>query len=149
VVVTRPTELDELLGRHGTLAQARFVLERRGLDPREVEARHRAVRDAVERVLAAIPLEWRRAAVGRADLDRFIFGPEDIVCAVGQDGLVANVAKYLDGQVVIGINPGLFDGVLVPHAAEHARELLCAAAGGCWRSTRSSSGTARTRARAT
>jgi hypothetical protein len=34
---------------------------------------------------------------------------------VGQDGLVANVAKYLTGQVVVGLNPSraLFDGVLV------------------------------------
>ncbi len=36
--------------------------------------------------------------------------------AVGQDGLVANVAKYLDGQPVIGINPepARNPGVLVP-----------------------------------
>ena len=35
---------------------------------------------------------------------------------VGQDGLVANVAKYLTGQPVIGVNPDpeLYDGVLVP-----------------------------------
>ena len=54
---------------------------------------------------AAIPLDWRRAVAERNDLDRFVFGPEDVVIAVGQDGLVANVAKYLDGQPVIGINP--------------------------------------------
>lgn len=41
----------------------------------------------------------------RGDLDRFLFEPDDIVLALGQDGLVANVAKYLDGQPVIGSNP--------------------------------------------
>jgi len=56
-------------------------------------------------VLGAIPSDWRRARVDRADLDRFLFEPEDVVVAVGQDGLVANVAKYLTGQPVIGCNP--------------------------------------------
>ena len=41
----------------------------------------------------------------RGDLDRFLFEPDDLVVIVGQDGLVANVSKYLDGQPVVGINP--------------------------------------------
>ena len=36
----------------------------------------------------------------RHDLDRFLFEPDDLVVVVGQDGLVANVAKYLDGLTV-------------------------------------------------
>ena len=46
------------------------------------------------------------------------FGPEDVIIAVGQDGLVANVAKYLDGQPVVGVNPDpqRNPGVLVRHA---------------------------------
>ena len=45
-----------------------------------------------------------------------IFGPKDIVIAVGQDGLVANTMKYLDGQPLIGVNPDpeRWDGVLLP-----------------------------------
>jgi hypothetical protein len=45
---------------------------------------------------------------------------------VGQDGLVANVAKYLDGQPVIGINPDpeRNPGVLVPHRPDAAGPLL-------------------------
>jgi hypothetical protein len=47
---------------------------------------------------------------------------------VGQDGLVANAAKYLTGQPVLGINPDhdLFDGVLVRHEAAAAPDLLAA-----------------------
>ena len=46
--------------------------------------------------------------------------------AVGQDGLVANVAKYLDGQTVIGVNPdpGRNPGVLVRHPPEATASLL-------------------------
>jgi hypothetical protein len=119
VVVHRRTELDELLARHGTRGQAAFFLTSRGRTLDEVGLRHDAVRDALGTVRSAVPVDWRRATVERADLDRFLFGPEDIVAVVGQDGLVANVAKYLDRQPVIGVDPepGRNAGVLVQHAA--------------------------------
>jgi hypothetical protein len=64
--------------------------------------------------------------VTRADLDRFLFEPEDVVVAVGPDGLVANVAKYVRGQRVIGVNPSpaLYDGVLVRHPPQAVSDLL-------------------------
>lgn len=130
VVVTRRTELEELLARHGTRGQARFFLASRGQRLEDVEARHALVRGATEAVLSGIPLDWRRARVDRGDLDRFLFEPEDLVACVGQDGLVANVAKYLTRQPVLGFNPGLYDGVLVRHAPARARSLFEAASTG-------------------
>ena len=126
VIVHRRTELDELLARHGTRQQAAFFLRTRGQGLDEIEARAAAQRGALAAVAAAIPVDWRRGQVERADLDRFLFEPEDVVIAVGQDGLVANVAKYLDGQPVVGIDPepGRNPGVLVRHPAEAARDLL-------------------------
>jgi len=117
VVVSRRSELDELLARHGTRAAAAFFLRQRGRDLAEVDARHEALRTALTEVGAGVPQDWRRGHVDRADLPRFLFAPEDIVVAVGQDGLVANVAKYLDGQPVIGVNPepDRNPGVLVRH----------------------------------
>lgn len=126
VLVTRPTELDGLVARHGTRQQAAFFLRSRGRSLEDVEARHAALTAAVDTVTAAIPVDWRRGQVGRGDLDRFLFGPDDIVVVVGQDGLVANVAKYLDGQPVLGVDPepGYNPGVLVRHSpAEVARRL--------------------------
>jgi hypothetical protein len=128
VLVHRRTELEELLARHGTRGQAAFFLSTRGLDLAEVEARHDRHQRALSQVSAAIPADWRRGAVERADLDRFLFAPDDIVVAVGQDGLIANVAKYLDGQVVIGVNTE--PGVLVPHRPEETAALLAATASG-------------------
>lgn len=126
VVVTRRTEYDELLATHGTRDQAAFFLSTRGRDLAELEERDRLTREAVERATAAIPVDWRRGVVERADVSRFLFGPEDVVLVVGQDGLVANVAKYLDGQPVIGVDPepGRNAGVLVTHAAADVTELL-------------------------
>ncbi|MFC9687424.1 hypothetical protein ACFTSF_02720 [Kribbella sp. NPDC056951] len=126
VIVHRATELSELIGRHGTRQQAGFFLAGRGRDLAELDARHQAQVEALATVSAAIPLDWRRTVAERNDLDRFVFGPEDVVIAVGQDGLVANVAKYLDSQPVIGINPepGRNPGVLVAHEPAKITELL-------------------------
>jgi NAD kinase len=133
VVVTRPTDLEMMLLRHGTLAQARFFLESRGQAVQSMVDRHTVQEDAVHKALNAIPLSWRRARIQRSDLDRFLFEPDDVVIAVGQDGLVANVAKYLSGQPVVGVNPSkaLFDGVLVRHAPGSVQKLLEEAARGC------------------
>jgi hypothetical protein len=132
VVVHRRTELDELIARHGTRGQAGFFLASRGRCLDEVEERHRALQAALRSVTAAIPIDWRRADVERADLDRFLFAPHDVVAVVGQDGLVANVAKYLDGQPVIGLDPepGPNPGVLVPHEPDAFAEVLEAVAAG-------------------
>jgi NAD kinase len=130
VVVTRPTEYEALLARHATREQARFFLEQRGRSLPEVAARHASREAALQAVSSGVPMRWRRTRIDRADLDRFLFGPEDVVVVVGQDGLVANVAKYLSGQPVLGVNPDrdLFDGVLVRHDAAAAGKLLVAAA---------------------
>jgi NAD kinase len=130
VVVIRSTPYEALLERHATRGQAQFFLETRGEDIERVEAAHRRFQHALGFVLQSIPPKWRRAQVHRRDLDRFLFEPEDIIVAVGQDGLVANVAKYLGGQPVIGVNPlpDEYDGILVPHAPEAVPDLMPAAA---------------------
>jgi hypothetical protein len=132
VVVHRRTELDDLVARHGTRGQAGFFLASRGRSLDEVEERYAVMQDALAVVAAAIPIEWRRAEVERADLDRFLFAPDDVVAVVGQDGLVANVAKYLEGQPVIGVDPEpqRNPGVLVPHAPRAFEAVLGAVADG-------------------
>ncbi|MEU9993199.1 hypothetical protein AB0E10_41940 [Streptomyces sp. NPDC048045] len=128
VLVHRTTEYEELVARHGTHGQAAFFLASRGRDVGEVAERHRRARRALAEVTSAVPPTWRQAQVERSDLDRFLFAPEDVVVVVGQDGLVANVAKYLTGQPVIGIDtdPGRNPGVLVRHRPQDAAKLLTA-----------------------
>ena len=127
VLVERPTEFRELLARHGTREQARFFLGQRGLRIEDVEERHLRYEETRARVIGAIPPAWRTATVERSDLDRFLFAADDIVVVFGQDGLVANVAKYLNGQPVIGLNPepDRFPGVLVSQRPEAMAD-LCA-----------------------
>jgi len=129
VVVTRATPFEELLARHATRQQAEFFLKQRGQNLETVEQNHQRVKHALHEVQSTIPLDWRRNLVVRHELDRFLFEPDDTVVVVGQDGLVANVAKYLEGQPVVGINPtpDLFDGVLVPHNVQRGCHRLLAA----------------------
>jgi NAD kinase len=130
IVVTRKTDYELLLERHGTHAQAAFFLRMREQHIDTVKGRHDAFGVELGRVLGAIPRAWRRARVSRDDLSRFLFEPSDIVVALGQDGLVANLAKYLDRQRVLGINPEPDRnlGVLVPCRSEDAEALLLATA---------------------
>lgn len=130
VMVRRETELDRVRATHPSLATARFVLEQRGLSLGAVEDAHRDFAEVIRRVRAAVPPDWRQATIMRSEVERFVFAPEDIVVAVGQDGLVANVAKYLHGQTVIGVDPtpGRNAGALVRFRAEQLGEALPMAA---------------------
>jgi NAD kinase len=120
VTVTRATEYEALIAEHGTRNQAAFVLERQGVSIEKIEQHQATFVNALNIVNAAVPHAWRRVRLDRSELDRFVFEQQDIVVALGQDGLVANVAKYLDGQSVIGVNPDpeLYEGVLVAHAPQ-------------------------------
>ena len=130
IVVRRETELDRIRAVHSSTASARFVLKRKGILLDAVETAQSAFLEVLHEVRAAIPADWRQATIFRADVERFLFGPDDIIVAVGQDGLVANVAKYLDGQPVIGVDPapGVNSGALVRFRAGDVSRLLQLAA---------------------
>jgi hypothetical protein len=132
VLVTRPTPYRQLLYQHGTRDQARFFLETRRQSIDVLEEQNTRFDLARQTVSSAIPSAWRRARVERSDLSRFLFEPDDIIVVLGQDGLVANLAKYLEGQPVIGLDPdpGLNAGVLVRHSPREAEELVTSVATG-------------------
>ena len=116
VIVTRPTEYAALLDTHATRGQTEFFLQSRGQDIAEVEARDVIQGTALAAAKRAVPADWSFAHVMRDDLSRFLFAENDIVVALGQDGLVANLAKYLNGQPVIGVSPDpeRTEGILTP-----------------------------------
>lgn len=130
VFVSRQTEYASLLATHGTRGQAEFFLSARGQSIADVEDKHKVQDAALSKAKALVPADWSFAHVDRDDLDRFLFFPSDIVVAIGQDGLVANLAKYLDGQSVIGVapDPGWGVGVLTRTDVGTLKALLPAAA---------------------
>lgn len=132
VIVIRESEYELLLARHGTREAARFKLETRGQSLDAAEARHAMLKSAVHALRGGLPRAWRQTAIQRDELDRFLFEPGDLVAAVGQDGLIANVSKYLKAQPVLGVNPDpdSIDGVLARIAPRDAAAMLVAASAG-------------------
>jgi len=116
VLVSRATRLDEVLRRHQTLEQARYAVERLGGDFGDYLAEHRAYAEARTVLVDTLSAHGRYQVIDRSLLPNFIFAPDDVVVAMGQDGVVANTLKYLDGHPLIGVNPdpARFDGVLLP-----------------------------------
>lgn len=126
VLVVRETRLEDLKARFNTAAQARFYVEQMGGDFSDYEAEDRLYRAAVATAQQALSTCGRVQVLRRAFVSNFIFGPSDTVVAVGQDGLVANTLKYLEGQPLIGVNPdpARYDGVLLPFQVRDLAKLL-------------------------
>lgn len=116
VLVVRQTRLDELVARFNTKSQARFYVEHLGADFSDYQREDQVYKAAVRQVHEDLNQHGRVQVVDRAFLPNFLFGPSDLVITLGQDGLVANVLKYLEGQPVIGVNPdpARWEGVLLP-----------------------------------
>ncbi len=62
----------------------------------------------------------------RSYLPNYDFWNTAVVVVVGQDGLVANAAKYVGDLPIVGINPDpkRFDGILVPFRQTQARAVV-------------------------
>jgi len=123
VVVTRRTRLEELVVRFNTKAQARFYIEHAGGDFRDYEEEDDAYRRSLDGLRRDLDFGVPRQFIDRSLVPTYTFGPIDLVVTLGQDGLVANTAKYAGDQPIVGVNPdpARFDGVLLPFAPGDAR----------------------------
>ena len=126
VLVTRKTRLEELVAKYHTLAQARFYIEHLGADFTDYVEENLAYAHSLHIVGEALRRWGRHQVLDRGLLPNFVFAPDDIVMALGQDGLVANTMKYLDGQPLIGVNPepARWDGLLLPFKPVDVAALL-------------------------
>lgn len=126
IIVTRNTELDDLVHRFNTRAQAKFYLQQAGQSFDAIQEAHEKHQAVLKKVRQAIPNTVKSQTIGRELVPRFMFGDDDLVVTVGQDGLVSNTAKYLDGQPILAVNPDpdRFDGVLLPFTADDVEQHL-------------------------
>jgi len=126
VLVTRKTRMEDLIARFLTAAQARFYVEHLGADFSDYEREHDVYREQQHLTTQVLEQWGRYQVIERSFLPNFIFGPSDIVIALGQDGVVANTMKYLDGHPLIGLNPDpkRYDGTLLPFAPHDLAKLL-------------------------
>ena len=116
VLVFRETRMEDLKVRYSTKMQAKFRVQTLGGDFGDYEREDAAYHAAIASTQQALASIGRVQLVNRNLLPNFIFGPDDLVVALGQDGLVANTLKYLNGQPLVGVNPdpSRWDGKLLP-----------------------------------
>lgn len=126
VVLTRPTRLEELTARYNSVAQAKFMVESRGADFNDYLAEHEVYLDSLRKTKAAVARAGLLQLLPRAFLPNFVFGKQDILVALGQDGLVANLLKYTDNHPVLGVNPdpARWDGPLLPFSPDEIEGAL-------------------------
>jgi len=122
IIVTRKTRLQALVERFNTQSQAKFYIEHAGGDFADYEREEEAYQRSLDVVRRSLDFELPQQLVDRALVPTFQFQKEDLVVTLGQDGLVANTAKYVGNQPIIAINPepSRFDGVLLPFAPDQA-----------------------------
>jgi NAD kinase len=126
VLVKRKTRLDELIARFNTIAQAKFYVEHLGTDFSDYLQEHERYSQSLSQAQTILTRLGRVQMIDRSLLPNFLFSDDDIVVAIGQDGLVANTLKYLSDQVLIGINPDprRWDGILLPFEVNDLRIIV-------------------------
>src|ERR1700687_2949695 len=105
VLVTRKTRLAELIDRFNTRAQAKFYIEHSAGDFSEYEQEDEVYLRSIKTVRRSIEIGLKVQTIDRSLIPTFTFLEKDLVITLGQDGLVANTAKYDGAQPIIAVNP--------------------------------------------
>jgi hypothetical protein len=126
ILVRDQTALEQLIARFNTFEQARFYIEHAGGNFQPYIDAHLAFKRSLDFVIRTLEPSLKYQVLFREFLPNFIFAPNQIVLALGRDGLVANVAKYVNGIPIIGINPdpGSIDGKLCRFEPEELPVML-------------------------
>ncbi|GAB4430567.1 MAG: NAD(+)/NADH kinase [Bacteroidia bacterium] len=126
ILVRDKTRMERLVERFNTWSQARFYLERSGNNPQVYEEEHRVFYRSLEGLQQHMARRVRYKVLLREYLPSFLFAPDQLIVVLGQDGLVANTAKYAGQQPILGVNPDphRYDGVLLPFATGNAMACL-------------------------
>lgn len=126
ILVVRRTRIDDLIKRFNTLAQAKFYVEHLGADFSDYLQEHEQYKKAQLASEICLRNIGHLQVLDRAFLPNFVFGEQDTVVVLGQDGLVANTIKYLSGQRVIGVNPDVkrWEGVLLPFQVDDLNKIV-------------------------
>ena len=127
VVIHRKTRFQELVERYNSADQAQYYVESLGENFEDYQKEQTTQVGAIVRLKEILEsLNLRFHFVERRFLANYLFAKDDLVLVLGQDGLVANTLKYLDGQAVVGINPDpqRWQGKLLPFLIEDMSGLL-------------------------
>jgi len=116
IIIKNKTRLETLIERFNTKAQAKFYIEGLGGNFEDYVLEHDTFYHSLEKVQARLSTVIKNKIVERPFVPNYIFAANNVIVVIGQDGLVANTAKYSNGIPIIAINPDKqrYDGVLLP-----------------------------------
>jgi len=116
IIVKNKTRLESLIERFNTKAQAKFYIERLGGNFEDYEAEHEMFHISLTSLQTRLSKVIKYKLLDRSFMPSFIFSEKNVIIVIGQDGLVANTAKYSKGIPIVAVNPdkGRYDGVLLP-----------------------------------
>lgn len=123
VLVTRKTRLQQLIARFNSRGQAKFYIEHAGGNFEDYQREDETYARSLEVLHRQLDVGLKVHQIDREIVPTFLFAPTDLIVPIGQDGLVANVAKYVGSQPIVPINPDpeRYDGVLLPFRAHQAK----------------------------
>ncbi|TNE80444.1 MAG: sugar kinase, partial [Bacteroidetes bacterium] len=126
IVIRDKTRLELLVERFNSKAQAKFYLESIGADFGSYELEHSMFYSALNEVERSLSQYLKNKILFRSFVPTYLFTKQDLIIVVGQDGLVANTAKYVNGLPIIAINPNPneYDGVLLPFKVKEAEKII-------------------------
>lgn len=95
-------------------------------DDDELKEEDSIYNEALKELMFQIDFGYPVKKVNRDYIANFDFSRCAVVVVFGQDGLVANVAKYVGDVPIVGINPDpqRNDGILLPFEIRHARSVV-------------------------
>ena len=95
-------------------------------DNDELKMEDAIYKESLKELLFQIDLGYPIKQVNRDYISNFDFARCVAVVVFGQDGLVANVAKYVGDVPIIGVNPdpNRNDGILLPFEVKQARSIV-------------------------
>jgi NAD kinase len=116
IIVKNKTRLESLIERFNTKAQAKFYIERLGGRFEDYQIEHDIFHQSLSIMQRQLSTVIKNKIVERNFLPSFLFNNSHVVIVIGQDGLVANTAKYVNGIPIIAVNPDItrYDGYLLP-----------------------------------
>ncbi len=116
IIVKNKTRLEGLIERFNTKAQAKFYIEKSGGNYSDYEKEHEIFHESLSLIQQFLSKVIKHKIVERAFVPSYLFADNNLIIVIGQDGLVANTAKYSNGVPIVAVNPDTnrYDGVLLP-----------------------------------
>lgn len=116
IIVKSKTRLEALIERFNTKAQAKFYIERMGGNFEEYETEDDIFKNSLNSLQTQLSKVIKNKTIDRQFVSSYIFSEKNLIIVIGQDGLVANTAKYSNNLPIVAVNPDTerYDGILLP-----------------------------------